>query len=300
MGHAYPSAGNFTVTLRVTDSDGLMGNETTYAEIRDEPPGEARVLDAVLVRGLEDVRITWALSPDDGGLENDVVAYEIWVGTSYDRYGIGYSLPDTLPPGSTSYTHVGAGQSDKSNYFYIVKAVDEIGQESFGRQAVKFSRNMTEGMQLISIPVIMSDTSIETVFQTVNFKRIIYYDVMAGKRHNWRTFDTRKPYNSLSDVNETMALWVEIPTDCYLTVAGLVPLSTTIHLVVGWNFIGYASYVSRTVGDSFAGAAYQKVEGYDATNPPWFLRTLSDTDMMQFGNGYWIHLSEEFNWTVTN
>ncbi len=301
LNHTYSSGGNFTVTLWVTDNDGLVNESTTYAVIEDKEPGAAIIQEAVLSGGSnDDVTMSWALSPDDGGVENDVVSYEIYYGTSYDKDGIGYSLLDTVPAGSTSYTHVGGGQSDTNTYFYLVKAVDDMGKSSCGQQSVKFSRHLPVGMQLISIPVIMSDTKIQTVFQTADLNRIIYYDAMAGKRHNWKTFDTRKPYNSLTDVDEMMALWLDVKTEGYLITAGLVPLETTISLVVGWNFVGYASYIDRTVGDTFAGAIYQNVEGFDPSDPPWYLTRLSDTDSMSFGNGYWIHVSEEFDWTVTN
>ncbi|MCK5290424.1 MAG: PKD domain-containing protein [Thermoplasmata archaeon] len=299
--HTYTSGGAFLVTLTVMDNDNLTDVGYTIANITDDPPGAPGGQNAALGGGnLDDVMLSWSLSPDDGGIENDVVGYEIHYGTSYDPGGAGYTLLDTVPAGSTSYTHVGGGQSDTNTYFYIVKAVDDTGQKAFGRQTVKFARHMPVGMQLISVPVIMSDTSVQTVFQTVDFNRVIYYDAMAGKRHNWKTFDTRKPYSSLSDVNETMALWVDVNTDGYLVTAGLVPLDTTIRLVVGWNFVGYASFIDRTVGDTFSGAIYQNVEGFDPMDPPWYLLRLSGTDVLSYGNGYWIHVSEEFTWTVSN
>jgi PKD repeat protein len=299
--HRYSSGGNFTVTLWVTDDDGLVNVSTTYAIIEDNEPGAAKVLDAVLSGSSnEDVTISWTLSPDDGGIENDVVGYEIHYGTSYDKDGVGYSLLDSVPAGTTSYVHADGGNLDNKTYFYIVKAVDDIDQKGFGRQAVKLARHLPTGMQLTSIPVVLSNTSIPDVFKTVDFKRVIYYDANAGKRHNWKTFDTRKPYNSLSDVDEKMALWVDVETESYLVAAGLVPVNTTIRLVVGWNFVGYASFVDRMVGDTFSGAIYQNVEGFDPMDPPWYLLRLSATDVLSFGNGYWIHVSEEFDWTVTS
>ncbi len=299
--HTYSSGGNFSITLRVTDDDGLDNVSATSAFIEDQAPGAAIVQDAVLSGGtLDDIVLTWTLSSDDGGIEDDVVMYEILYGTSYDRDGAGYTVLDTVPAGSGTYTHIGGGQSDPNTYFYLVKAVDDAGQKSSSHQAVKFARYLQKGMQLVSIPVLMSDRTVQTVFRTVDFNRIIYYDAMAGKRHNWRTFDTRKPYNSLTHVDETMALWLDVKSDCYLITAGLVPESTTIRLVVGWNFVSYASFFDSTVGAMLAGAVYQKVEGFDSNDPPWYLKTLNDADTMSFGNGYWIHVSEEFYWTVTN
>jgi PKD repeat protein len=299
--HTYSSGGNFTITLWVTDNDALVNVSTTYAVIEDKAPGASVVQNAVLSGGSsKDVTLSWTLSTDDGGIENDVVAYEICYGTTYDKDGVGYSVLDTVSAGTSSYIHTDGGHSDNNTYFYMVKAVDDVGQKSFGGQAVKLARHLPVGMQLISIPVLLSNTTIQDVFKTVDFKVIRYYDANAGKRHNWRTFDTRKPYNSLKNVNETMALWIDITEESHLVAAGLVPESTTIRLVVGWNFIGYASFFDATVGDTFAGATYQNVEGYDPTNPPWFLMRLSDTDVMSFGKGYWIHVSEEFFWTVDN
>ncbi len=299
--HVYSSGGVFLVTLTVMDDDNLTDTDTTYANITDESPGAPGIQNAALSGvDLDDVAITWSASPDDGGAENDVTAYEIYYGTSYDSNGNGYSLLDTVPAGSTSWTHVGGGQSDTNTYFYLVRAIDDIGQKAFNRQAIKFSRHLAAGMELISIPVVMSDTGIQTVFQTADINRIIYYDAMAGKRHNWKTFDTRKPYNSLTDVDETMALWIDVKSDSHLIVAGLVPAETTISLVVGWNFVGYASFTDSAMGTTLAGAKKQKVEGYDSSDPPWYLRKLSESDIMSFGNGYWIHVSEDFLWTVTN
>jgi PKD repeat protein len=301
VSHSYTSGGSFVVTLIVMDNDNLTDRGYSVANITDDPPGAPGGQNAALSGGnLDDVMLSWSLSSDDGNSENDVVSYEIHYGTSYDSGGTGYSLLDTVPSGSSSYVHVDGGQSDTNTYFYIVKAVDDAGQEAFGRQTVKFARHMPVGMQLISIPVIMSDTSVQTVFQTADFNRVLYYDAMAGKRHNWRTFDTRKPYSSLFDVNETMALWVDVKTDGYLVTAGLVPQDTAIRLVVGWNFVGYASFIDRMVGDTFSGAIYQNVEGFDPMDPPWYLLRLSTTDVLSFGNGYWIHVSEEFDWTVSN
>jgi hypothetical protein len=279
------------------------GNEFIAYYVEVNPlPGPPGVSDCQLTGlGLKDVMINWTLSPDDGAGEDDVVAYEIYHGTTYSPSGSGYLLLNTLSPGVTTYTHVGAGHGDNNSYFYRVCAIDAIGQKSCDpQQASKYSKHLNPGMQLMSIPVSLSDTRIPRVFQTVDFERIIYYDAMAGKRHNWKTFDTRKPYEDLEDINHTMAVWIKVNTDSQFSVAGLVPLQTTIHLVVGWNLVGYPSFIDRTVSDALAGATYQNVETFDPTDPPWHLKRLNGTDFMLAGEGYWIHVSSAFDWIINN
>ncbi|MCK4443494.1 MAG: hypothetical protein KAW09_03055, partial [Thermoplasmata archaeon] len=189
-------------------------------------PGPPGVSDCELTGlGLEDVTIEWSLSPDDGAGDDDVVSYGIYYGTTYSSSGSGYLLLDTISGGVTSYVHVGGGHGDSNTYFYRICAVDAIDQMACDpQQASKFSKHLNSGMQLMSIPLSLSNTSIPKVFQTVDFDRIIYYDAMAGKRHNWKTFDTRKPYSDLKHINNTMAVWIEVNSDSQLSVAGLVPL----------------------------------------------------------------------------
>jgi hypothetical protein len=277
-------------------------NFTAYFILDDTSPAPPGVSGCELTGvQLKDIEISWSLSADDGGGQNDVVSYLIYSGTSFSPSGSGYVLLDTVAPGVTSYLHVGGGHMDNNTYFYMICAVDGIGQIGCNsQQASKFSKHLNSGMQLLSIPLLLSDTRVPTVFQTVDFERVIYYDAMAGKRHNWRTFDTRKPYSDLKHVNNTMAVWVIVNSDSRLTCAGLVPKQTTVHLVVGWNLVGYASFIDNTVGDALVGATYQTVETFDPTDPPWFLKKLSDTDLMFAGEGYWIHVSNPFDWILTN
>lgn len=299
--HTYSAAGIYDVTLKVTDNNGASDNDTTYVEILDGYPDAPGLIDAVLT-GVqqEDVDLSWELSGDDGSGEDDLVGYNIYRGTVYDPDCLGYILVSTAPSGSTGWTDTLGGHGDTNTYFYCVGAVDDAGQETLdGQQASKFAKHMASGMVLMSVPVVTSDTLITTVFQTVNYVRVIYYDANAGKRHNWKTFDTRKPYSDVFDVDHTMAVWVEVISDGYLTAAGLVPQQTTIHLVVGWNFVGYPSFVDRTVSDTIT-VFYQTMETFDPLDPPWYLQRLADTDLMTAGEGYWIHVSEEFDWVLTN
>lgn len=300
VNHSYTSGGNFTVILNVTDDMGSWDLDITYAIIYDLPPGPPGVVGAVLTGpSMSDVKIMWTLSEDDGAGEDDIYNYTIYYGTVYDPTGASYVKLADVPPGSTFYIHVGAGRGDNNSYFYMVCAFDDISQKTCDlHQASKIARHLDPGLQLISIPLLLSDTSTPDVFQTVSFTKITHYDAMAGKRHNWKTYDTRKPYSNLKNVNHTMALWVDVSAPSWFTVAGLVPLQTTIHLVTGWNFVGYPSFIPEDVNTNLAGAIWQNVETFDPTNTPWLLKRLNGGDLMLPGEGYWIHVSSDFDWSL--
>jgi len=114
VSHTYKVGGVLDVLLNVTDNNGSVSSDTATAAISDYAPGEPGPVDAVLAGAtLGDVELSWTLSADDGEIEDDILAYEVYYGTDYDPGGAGYLLLDTLPPGSTSYVHVGRGHGDR-------------------------------------------------------------------------------------------------------------------------------------------------------------------------------------------
>jgi len=301
VSHIYSDSGIYDVTLTVTDDESASDTDTTYAEIIEglpDPPGHIGAVLSGLMK--EDVELSWELSGDDGAGDDDIVGYNIYRGTVYDAECGGYGLVATVPSGSTSWTDSLAGHGDTNTYFYCVGAEDDVGKESIAQQqASKYSKHLSTGMTLMSMPLIVSDNSITSIFETVSYVRVIRYDAKSGKKHNWKAFDTRKPYSVVFDIDHTMAVWVEVADDSYLTIAGLVPKQTVIHLGVGWNFVGFPSFLDYAVSD-FVGVRYQNIETFDPTDPPWYLQRLDEGDFMTVGEGYWIHVSEDFDWVLTN
>jgi hypothetical protein len=242
---------------------------------------------------LEDVLLTWQPSPDDGGGQNDVSAYEIWHGDTYDPTANSYSLLASVPAGTTSYVHVGAGVGDPSEYFYQVRAIDGDGNSTpAAEQAGKFALFLAAGHRLISVPLEQATWDIDVVLQTISWTRARTYVNLAGQGKNWLSNDKQKVWADLTTLDREMALWVEVSADSWWTLAGLVPAQTQIALKVGWNFVGYPSFISRTVEEVLAGVSYQTVESY-AEDPPFYLGRLSSLDMMVAGNGYWVHVSTD-------
>ncbi len=251
-------------------------------------------------RNSENVTLTWNLSWNDGQRANDVTGYEIYRSLTYDKERMGYSLIDSTPNQTAQYVDSFSGEGDPNNYFYYVCAINGTGNSSCSSdQAAKFTRSLSKGPNLISIPLIQSDQSIQTALQTLSYENAWSYDSI---NQEWKSFMKSKPYvQSLEYLNHTMGIWVNVTQDSNLTVAGVVPSSTTISLQAGWNLVGFPSSDDNyTVADLKAAVAVERIEGFDGLAPPYFLRVLNDGDFLQAGLGYWIRVATPTIWTVEN
>ena len=102
----------------------------------------------------------------------------------------------------------------------------------------------------------------------------------------------------LRGVDHTMALWVNAVEDSNLTVAGIVPSLSLMHLHEGWNLVSFPSFnASYAVIDLRMDTGAMRVEGYDPT-PPHHLRMLGDGEMLQAGYGYWVKVQADADWIV--
>jgi parallel beta-helix repeat protein len=262
------------------------------------PPQPPTIIQANLGgANLENVDINWDLSLDDGMGFKSVRAYQIFRGVVYNPTGLGYQLADSLPNGTTTFTDYMAGEGDSSNYFYRVCATDFLNNISCSMsQAGKFTRPLLKGPNLVSIPLVQSDESIETVLQTVEFDKVwTYYQFIQ----EWRYYMTFKPYKGdFSTIKHGTAVWVNVTSDSDLTVAGIVPSTTTIWLRAGWNLVGFPSFNPMfTIGELKDETGASRVEGFDPSAPPYFLRLMTDWDSFQTGFGYWVW-ADSFSWWI--
>ncbi len=244
---------------------------------------------------LEDVLVSWELSPDDAN--GSVARYDIYRGTVFSPGGSGYVLHDSVPSGTSSYLDMGAGEGDPDIYFYRVCAVDPGNSSACAEdQAGKFTRPLAQGPNLVSIPLIQSNESIERVLQTVKYDRAWYYD---SSSQEWKWYVTSKAYRrGLWSVNHTVGLWANVTEDCNLTVAGIVPAQTTIRLHEGWNLVSFPSFkTTYSVADLKAENSATRVEGYNLA-PPCYLRVFGDAEVLQAGYGYWMRVDAVTDWIV--
>ena len=268
----------------------------------DTDPPVAPVLASAVLEGPnnENILISWSLSNDDGGGDNDVSRYAVYYSNVHNYEGEGYSYLGEVNKGETVFIHSLAGDGDWSDYFYYVQANDTSGNGNWSGQAGKFTRYLEEGKQIASIPLIQEDTTLEVVLQSLDgsYKHVRYYKSSDQSDH-WKSYWTFKTYRTLFDIDLTMGFWIDITRADHLVVAGLVPEVTHIDLGHEWNFVGYPSFIERSVSNALAGMDWMKVQGYDDV-PPFNLRQMTGNDMMQAGEGYWVWVDLPQTWEVSN
>ena len=310
----YPSGGNLWSDYEGDDlfsgpnqdqpgSDGIgddpysldIDYEDRYPIFRPRPPEIFQ--SALSGNRLENVTLEWSLSPDDGAGHDSVVGYRVYRNTTFDSEALGYQLIAFVPNGTSSYIDIGAGEGNPDSYFYLVCGVDRTNLSKCTRNQVgKFTRPLSQGPNLVSIPLIQSNESIETVLQTVKYDKAWYYD---SSSREWKWYMTSKTYRrGLWNMDHTTGIWVNVTEDSNLTVAGIVPAQTAIRLHEGWNLVSFPSFnTTYTVADLKSEIGATRVEGYDLA-PPNFLRVLGGAEVLLAGYGYWARVEMDTVWTV--
>jgi parallel beta-helix repeat protein len=260
-------------------------------------PGAPTNLRASLIGfNLRDVRIHWNHSTSGG----PVMIYEVYRSDSYRIDGFNYTLIGSVSNWSNSYLDHLAGEGNPESYFYVICALDFFGLRSCpANQASKFTRPLAQGPNLVSLPLIQFDESFESVLQTVKYDRAWFYDHSSQE---WKWFMKNKDYRrGLWMMNHTMGIWVNVIENSNLTVAGVVPAQTSIHLRNGWNLVGFPSFnATYTVADLKVEIGVTRVEGMETMPPfpPSRLRVLADLDALQAGYGYWVRVDADTDWIV--
>lgn len=158
------------------------------------------------------------------------------------------------------------------------------------------------GWNLISLPVEPVDGSPAVVFGT-GAQRVFAYDA-CDPVDPWKVHDPNDPTGSdLTELDETLGLWVEAGSGGAVPATGEPPVSTTIHLCPGWNLIGFPAGQPRTVQNALASIAgkYRRIFGYDPSDAadPWEIYDVAvpawanDLKQLLPGRGYWLLATEE-------
>jgi hypothetical protein len=284
-----------TIYVRASDELGNVGPPSSYEQCTtgiQDPPPFAPILAAAGLGGVSfaDVTITWNAATDEG-LPSGTTRYRV-----YRQTGVGGPPPsqvaEILATGAPSYswTDLAAGDGDPFTYIYEIHSVDDADNEATAiTRAAKFTRSVTAGWNLVSVPVLTADLSVASVLQTLSWNRARTF-VASDAADPWKANIPTKSYNDLATVDHTQAVWVNTLAADSFTVAGLVPSGVTLTLQLGWNFVGFPSFrdVVYTLADlKSAVPQVTMVDAFSAAGP-YYLRRMLDTDPLEMGRGYWL------------
>jgi len=249
-----------------------------------------------------DVVLTWERAMGDDPWAMNVTEYAVYYGLSYDRSAASYSFLGKVPAGTTTFTHLGGGVGDPMTYYYSIQANGTGGTIRSIAQAVKFAKQLSPGEQLLSIPVPISNYSLESVLRGVSFTHVRIYD--GTLQDPWLSYARARQFNDFDSFVPYQAFWIGVEVGLlpgYFTVAGPIFPTATINLRAGWNLVGYASTLSRDIASAVAGLGgnFRAMEGYDSFAAPYFLKRMGPTDSMLGGEGYWIYVGSDADWTLS-
>lgn len=155
-----------------------------------------------------------------------------------------------------------------------------------------FQISLKQGINLISIPLIPNNNSIESLFQPIlNDVRSIYaYDTLNS---SWLIYHNNSSVpRTLSTINPRTGYFVIMKNPATLTINGnLTYLNETyplLNVYQGWNIIGIHNLTGKNVGQELSGIDYSsawllnQTDGYEQ---------LSNFYLTKPGVGYWVYVN---------
>ncbi len=130
---------------------------------------------------------------------------------------------------------------------------------------------LREGWNLISIPLILDDNSVDNVFADISYSFLFSYD------SEWKV---------PTEINYTIGYWIDADNDDILTVKGLEPVDTIINLNDGWNLVGYPYLEEKDVSELFENNIVYSYNGSWSSYIPG--RTFNSLQILKAGLGYWV------------
>ena len=127
---------------------------------------------------------------------------------------------------------------------------------------------------------------------------VLYYNASDAE---WMSYSIYKPpsLNDLWNIDHMMGFWlhVNLSMSPEFVTAGQVPRIVRINLIEGWNMIGFPSLIPMTVENAFAGIPYNETLADDpAVDNNTSTISLSDSDFLTTGQGYWIIVTRACTW----
>lgn len=239
-----------------------------------------------------DLRISWTPSASD-----DIHHYEICRANNLSAL---CSWETYLKVNDTSFVENGLGDENKTNYYYRIRAVDRVGYITESPHILgKIGTGMVSDWNLIANPFVEGDVTLTSSLASIDWDAARAYDAYDPAAP-WKSNISGRPtqLNTLITINQTSGIWAHVPVSEVYASAGHVSNTTTI-LRAGWNLVAYPHHDIKTVNDALAALPWDAVEEFDPA-AAYDISTLTGTDSMYPGRGYWIRLTSAAVWDAVN
>ena len=162
-----------------------------------------------------------------------------------------------------------------------------------------FTIDLLAGWNLISLPLIPTDSDIETVLADL----IGEDTVIQVRTFLWEAGELGEKYwipatSTLSQMEDGWGYWIEMSAADALVVTGSEypaagGMQPSYDLNIGWNLIGFKSLLTETPSSYLddLGTDIQAIYGYDAVAGVYFIP--GDDPKLAPGMGYWVAVSAE-------
>ncbi len=307
----YNSTDSFTFNV----NDGTVDSNTATVSITVTPVNDAPVLDAIADITVNE-RDKIIIQPNATDVDGDSLTFSTnnsnltWNDTSEAFEW----TPDYLDSGNYTITLTVSDNIIEDSKVFNIEVKDKYH---------RFDRELKTGWNLISIPYVLDNHSIDDALSTIdgNYNVVWSYNSSLPETESWQSYNPLKPFdaNTLKELYNVEGFWIDMTQDDTLTVIGTIwtvveqsvpPYQsvmpyTKITLNPGWNLIsfpfsmyGEVECMLSQIEDSYTvvwqynetapGPEYERWSSYDPAKPD-FANTLHNFTP---GFGYWINMIE--------
>jgi len=181
----------------------------------------------------------------------------------------------------------GCNDTDNDGYCDMAYAIPPNGTDNFpftrrnGWLKNIFTINLNSGWNLISIPLVPDNNSIQHVFASVNYTQL---------------FSSNNGWKVPTEINNALGYWIKAADNHNLTIEGSDPGNKSINLVSGWNLIGYPNLEARNISLVFNDINVTTIFSYEdhilKSYKPDRPENLNSLRVMRPGYGYWVYVNE--------
>ena len=156
----------------------------------------------------------------------------------------------------------------------------------------RFNLTLVTGWNLVSIPLVLVNNSIDSVMSDCSYSRIWRFN----PDQTWISTDT-----GLLSFDIYSGFWVDrtgSTGNCTITVEGSLPQSTTININSGWTLVGFPSAASGLISSFINSSLYNRIWEFQQDGS-W---KSTDTGLVNMtpGRGYWIEGNDNGSYEVMN